>query len=99
EEIAAAAIAPVVVGNKTDVLHDLEVGVDGSAAARFGETLARGGLAGGGVPQLKRPEDSRYFDVGFGARIERDLADDVRVQVGDGLNVGLVVQLCTRETG
>src|ERR1017187_6050427 len=99
EEVASAAIAPVVVGDQTDVLHDLEVGVDRSAAARFGRVLARGGLARRRVPQLKRPEDSRHFDVGSGARVERDLANDIGVQVGDGLHVGLVVQLRSRQTG
>src|ERR1035438_1026417 len=99
EEVAAAAIAPVVVGDQAEVLHDLEIGVNRSAAAHFGGILARGGLARGDIPGLKGTLDSRYFDVGSGARVERDLGDDIRVHVRGGLYVGLVVQLRTRQTG
>ena len=77
EQVAAFAIAPEVVRHQAQARHEFHVRVDRSAGARLGEVLLRDG-----IEELHRALDARNFKVDLGTRIEGDLGDDVRVNVG-----------------
>ena len=74
--ITPAAVAPVVIRDEPYVFQNLEVAVDGTAAAAFGKGLLRDR-----IKQLYRSFDTGHLEVNVRIRIEGHLTDDVGVNI------------------
>src|ERR1035438_5610077 len=97
EQVAAAAIAPIVVGDQAEKLEHFHVGIDSAARAGLGGVLAREGSARSGVPEFESTFDAGDFKVNARGGIESDLGDEIGVHVGNGLS-DLVVELDRKST-
>src|SRR5580698_11123141 len=76
EDVAAAAVAPVVVGDQAEVLEDLEVEIHRYAAADLGGTGERGARLG--VGDFVGDQDAGDFGVEPAGGIDGELCQDIR---------------------
>ena len=88
EEVAADSLAPHLVGDQAETLHDFQVGVERAAGADLGGVGVRGGIV-----DLEIAFHPGNFEVHLRDGIEGDLGDDVGGQVRRRLDVGRIVQL------